>query len=273
MMTWEQAVLQLRNDPAQAELVRACFYDDPLAEAAVRYSKSSEWHALEKLLPARKGKALDLGAGRGIVAYALASHGWRVAAAEPDSSGIVGANAIRFLAPSMGVNIDVVEAAGEALPFDSNSFDLVHCRAVLHHATDLTQLCREIARVLSPGGALVATREPVLSHESDLEIFLRHHPLHRMFGGEHAYMLPIYIAAITGAGLQMERVLNPFESDINLFPGTLIGLKKSIARRLMLPDHRFVPDWCLRWLGHWNKTPGRLYTFVARKPRRHKGIS
>jgi hypothetical protein len=36
-ITWEEAVLWLRNQPDQAELVRACFYDDPLPAAAERY--------------------------------------------------------------------------------------------------------------------------------------------------------------------------------------------------------------------------------------------
>ena len=35
-MTWEQAVLWLRQQPDSADLVRACFYDDPLSAAADR---------------------------------------------------------------------------------------------------------------------------------------------------------------------------------------------------------------------------------------------
>lgn len=265
MMTWEQAVVQLRSDPSQAELIRACFYDDPLTEAAARYAESSEWRALDKLLPRTKGKALDIGAGRGIVSYALALSGWRTTAVEPDSGAIVGTNAIRSLAAATGVAIDVIEAAGEAIPCESNSFNLVHCRAVLHHATDLPQLCKEVARVLAPGGLFIATREPVLTRESDLDIFLKEHPLHRMFGGENAYLSSVYSGAITGAGLLIERVLNPLESDINLFPRSTTDVRKGIARRLMLGDHRYVPTFILRFLGHWSGTPGRLYTFVARK--------
>ena len=46
MATWEEAVLWLRSQPGQSELVRACFYDDPLTDAAKRYLASTEWEAL-----------------------------------------------------------------------------------------------------------------------------------------------------------------------------------------------------------------------------------
>jgi SAM-dependent methyltransferase len=265
-ISWEQAVVRLRDDPEQAELVKACFYDDPLEQSALRYFASSEWRALRELLPAAGGRALDLGAGRGIVAYALARLGWAVTAAEPDPSAIVGTGAIRSLTQATNVLIDVVESFGEELPFRDASFDLVHCRAVLHHAKDLPALCTEVSRILRPGGLLIATREHVISQESDRAFFLKHHRLHLLYGGENAYRKATYVAAITSAGLKLEKALNPFESDINLFPETKAKLKARIAKRLWLPEQLLVPDFVLRWLGLLSSAPGRLFTFIARKP-------
>jgi SAM-dependent methyltransferase len=266
-MTWEEAVLWLRAQPAQAELVRACFYDDPLPAAAERYYRSSEWRGVRRLLPPAGGKALDVGAGRGISAYALARDGWQTTAVEPDASGVVGAGAIRQLARETGVVIQVVEQTGESLPFPDQTFDLTHCRAVMHHARDLGQLCREMTRVLRPGGVLVATREHVISRRQDLSRFLAAHPLHRLYGGENAYLLSDYLGAIRGAGLELKRVLNPYESDVNLFPETMESMKSRLVSRIGLPWPRLIPDVALAWLGERSDQPGRHYSFVAVKAR------
>jgi ubiquinone/menaquinone biosynthesis C-methylase UbiE len=47
------------------------------------------------------------------------------------------------------------------LDFPDDHFDFVVCAAVLHHATNMVQLLREVKRVLKPGGQFVAIHEPV----------------------------------------------------------------------------------------------------------------
>ena len=185
-MTWEQAVQWLREQPGQSELVKACFFDDPLLNAARRFHQSEEWAETRKRLPDPRGKALDLGAGRGISSYALAKDGFYVTALEPDPSALVGAEAIRNLAEESGLPIAVAREWGERLPFADNSFDVVHGRQVLHHARSLPELCKEVARVLKPGGVFIATREHVVDVPEELPAFLASHPLHHLYGGENA---------------------------------------------------------------------------------------
>lgn len=265
LLSWEQAVLWLRDQPAMTDLVRACYFDDPIAEAASRYYGDPEWHEVRALLPAPPGSALDMGAGRGISSYALARDGWNVTALEPDPSEVVGGGAIRALAQASGLEIDVVQEWGEQLPFPDCTFQVVHCRQVLHHARNLEALCAEIARVLKPGGTMIATREHVISAEADLPAFLAGHPLHHLYGGEYAYTLNRYLSAIDTAGLRIARTLNPFESDINLFPRSRAEIKAQIARRVHLLSPSLIPQWALRWLGNRDASPGRLYSFVAVK--------
>jgi len=78
----------------------------------------------------------------------LAKDGWQVTALEPDPGSTVAPRQYAPLARESGLPIQVEENWGEQLPFADESFDLVHARAVLHHARDLGQLCREAARVL-----------------------------------------------------------------------------------------------------------------------------
>lgn len=280
-MSWEQAVQWLRDQPSQAELVRACYFDDPLPEAAERFWRSPEWQAIAALLPPARGAALDLGAGRGISSYALARDGWSVTALEPDPSTLVGAGAIRALAAASGITITVVSEFAERLPFPDAGFDVVNCRQVLHHARDLWQTCREIHRVLKPGGLMVATREHVISRREDLQAFLDSHALHRFYGGENAFLLAEYLDALRSAGLHVEKALAPLDSPINYFPMSPAQCFEYCTRPAaavigrpaanLLFSQRHLPGRALlrALVGAINRrdqTPGRLYSFVARKP-------
>lgn len=275
--TWEEAVSWLVGQPDRQDLVRDCYFDRPLAGAVRRYRASEEWQALRALLPAPPGLAVDVGAGNGIASYALAADGWTVVALEPDPSGLVGARAIDGLARAESLPIAVVRAIGEGIPLRAASADVVFGRQVLHHARDLGALCREVARVLKPGGRFLATREHVLSSPDDLDAFLAQHPLHHLYGGEHAYLREDYRRAIGQAGLRLERDLRPFDSAANFAPYSRARLRDELVRRAgRVPFARGLAgavlrrepffEATLRLLSAVDRRPGRMHTFVARKP-------
>ncbi len=280
--TWEQAVQWLRQQPGQESWARNCYFDDPLIEAARRFADSEEWKAVKAFLPKlQKGRALDLGAGRGISSYALARDGWQVVALELDPSPVVGIGAILELVRESGAPISAIKGDAGVLPFNDGTFDLAYGRQVLHHACDLPSLCREVARVLKPGGRFVATREHVISKPEDLNIFLNSHPLHRFYGGENAYLLSQYVSAISKGGLRVRKTLGPFDSAINYFPMThdewLVRCRKPLSRimghRLALfftSEQHKMGRWLLGWLSFGlsklTVAPGRLYSFIADRP-------
>ena len=279
-ITWEEAVLWLRAQPEQQELVRACYYDDPLLEAAVRFEASEEWQAVRKILPRKAGSALDLGAGRGISSYALAKAGWQVDALEPDTSAVVGRGAIEQLAHESALPIQLLEGFAEQIPAQDEAYDLVYGRQVMHHAHNLQTMCNEIFRVLKPGGVFIATREHVISKKEDLPVFLANHALHHLYGGENAFLLKEYLAAIECAGLKIQCTYGQFDTPINYFPVSYRQWQDEIQRplakwfgrritRLLLSDafpwSGFVNGKLSSRASQRDQTPGRLYSFVAVK--------
>lgn len=276
-LTWEEAVQWLRDRPEQSNLVKYCYYDDPLETAAERFFHSEEWTELIALFKSKSsGQVLDVGAGRGISSYAFAKSGYTVTALEPNPSQLVGAGAINNLAKSLELPITVVQDWGEKLPFPDNTFDIVYARAVLHHAYDLNQLCEEAARVLKPNGYLIATREHVISQKEDLQSFLDSHPLHHLYGGENAYLLDEYLTAIRSAGLKINQILTPLESAINYAPMTRSErqhlVKPVLMRRVgntlgaKLADIKILQNFYLWYISRKINSPGRLYSFLAIKP-------
>jgi SAM-dependent methyltransferase len=273
--TWEEAILWLKSQPANKEIVQDCYYDDPVTDAAERFLASEEWAEVKKNVSEKMpGKVLDLGAGRGISSYAFAKTGCEVTAVEPNPSDKVGARSIEKLFIASGLKINIVKEYGEILPFDNDTFDIVYCRAVMHHSIELPQFCLEATRVLKHGGIFIGTREHVLSKKEDLQMFLDHHLLHHLYGGEHAYLLTEYLEAITSAGLNLRQVLAPYDSAINYGPQTTEEFYGNLGKRFskavwiagpMLANSSFVRK-ALRWYGsNILESPGRLYSFVAVK--------
>jgi len=57
-------------------------------------------------------------------------------------------------------NAVVLRADGQNLPFKENSFDLVFCKALLHHVPNIRQMITEMHRVLKRNGAVAVLCEP-----------------------------------------------------------------------------------------------------------------
>lgn len=275
-MTWEDAVKELRKNQESHQAILDNYFDENIDQAIERFSLSEEFNAVLGFVPKGTRIVLDIGAGRGMASYGFAKRGMKVVALEPDPSNDVGAGAIRAIATKHKLPITIVETVGEALPFENNTFDLIYVRQVLHHANDLPAFCREVNRVLKPGGIFIATREHVISRKEDLNLFLEKHPLHHLYGGEHAFTLEEYLSCITNSGLVVKELLHPYSSVINYAPMRETDMKvgferklssfvgKGIAKRLMKTPSiaRKIADIKARG----DNSPGRLYSFVCIKP-------
>lgn len=111
--------------------------------------------SVRAVFPSPAGHAvLDLGAGMGGFAVAMAREGAHVFALEynEDYCKITELRGRRY-----GLELPIVRAAGEALPFPAEAFDLVCCWDVLEHVQSPQAVLSETCRVLRTGGVLLLT--------------------------------------------------------------------------------------------------------------------
>ena len=124
----------------------------PRAKAYVESAVHSQGADLEAIgmLAHNSELALDLGAGGGHVAYALARHARRVIASDLSSEMLA---AVARTAREKGLsNIETAQAPAEHLPFEDETFDFVASRFSAHHWRDFDAGLREARRTLKRGG-------------------------------------------------------------------------------------------------------------------------
>jgi 2-polyprenyl-6-hydroxyphenyl methylase / 3-demethylubiquinone-9 3-methyltransferase len=93
--------------------------------------------------------ALDIGCGGGFLAEEFARLGFAVVGVDPSK---VSLETARSHAASGGLVIDYRVGAGEQLPVEDSTFDVVYCCDVLEHVSNLDRVVSETARVMKPGG-------------------------------------------------------------------------------------------------------------------------
>lgn len=97
---------------------------------------------------------LDIGCGGGLVAEPMARLGFAVTGIDADATALAVATAH---ARDSGLAIDYREAAAEELAARGARFDAVLALEVAEHASDQALFFASVARLVKPGGALVAS--------------------------------------------------------------------------------------------------------------------
>ncbi|MDQ3822873.1 MAG: methyltransferase domain-containing protein [Actinomycetota bacterium] len=106
----------------------------------------AEVDVLERYLGEGDGACLDLGCGTGVAIPQLRRLGWTVVGVDVSEG---------MLARAREHGAEVVQAAGDALPFPDESFDAVVSLWTHTDVDDFPAVVREAARVLRPAGPLV----------------------------------------------------------------------------------------------------------------------
>jgi SAM-dependent methyltransferase len=187
---------------------------DAGARAWVERVEGAQWEmhdaSIHDLLPPPSGLTLDVGCGEGRLTRELALLGY-------DVMGFDRSEALLRIARQADPGGRYEVAAIEALPVDDAAARLVLCVNLLPHVVDLQVAARELARVLAPGGFLVAGhRHPVAEagtyddETGDLRVrrYFQHEPHAVPLGDGHVFhqhrTIEDYVRALTGAGFVLD---------------------------------------------------------------------
>ena len=278
-MTVAEVITQWRKDPDKKTLIHYLYYGENVWENAFRFQQSPEFRSVLRIAHhygKTTGNVLDMGGGNGIATLAWHNEGYQATLLEPDSSDIVGFNALApVLRERNMTSVSIYEGIAEDTTFMDDEFDIVYCRQVLHHIPDLPKLMREVRRILKPDGVFIATREHVISKKDDLQEFWDNHDLHRYTGGEYAYLESEYIQALYDEFSSVE-VIRYYDDVINYYPMSDNEFEMLIKKELcrfslfrylhlcsLLSKLLFTRQWAIDQLNEKNDEAGRMYSFVA----------
>jgi SAM-dependent methyltransferase len=107
------------------------------------------------------GRVLDVGCGGGGMPLSLAEHASLVVGIDPFNR--FGDAGIKLARERHLTNLKFALADGMALPFKSQSFDLLLSHAVIEHVADAALYLKECRRVMAPGARLYLSTAPYLS--------------------------------------------------------------------------------------------------------------
>jgi SAM-dependent methyltransferase len=223
----------------------------------------------------RSGKALDVGAGRGIASYALAREGIQVSALEPDRARSLVPRRFGCSQPTADWPLRC-RTSGGAAAFRRLEFRYRFRAGGIAPMHDLDAACREMGRVLKPGGIMFAVRGHVISGDSRSPDLSRTAPAASPVWGRERLSARALPQRLEQAGLRPIEILSPLQSEVNLFPHTYASLPQTFASRLtqIVPppgwrrilENQVVLRSLLAIASLFDNRPGRHYSFVGHKP-------
>jgi ubiquinone/menaquinone biosynthesis C-methylase UbiE/uncharacterized protein YbaR (Trm112 family) len=181
------------------------WYADNERQTYSQYERLPFWQALDAMTFDRwrsqitpGSRVLDVGCAQGRSTFKLVSPNVDVVGFDISKSLV--REALDRVVPGARVTFFVGDAT--SLPFADESFDYALTYGVLHHLPEPARICREIARVLRPGGTFFASENNRTVFRSVFELLQRLRPQWYEEAGEFAQISRTQLAGwLEGAGL------------------------------------------------------------------------
>lgn len=226
-------------------------YRDILQSKAPLYYERFDQHLLEKrprveslvrrafatLFPVKVENLLDVGCGTGFYFPLLSEHAQSITGIDVCPPMLEEA---RALIREKGLaNCHVLESSALELPFDNNTFDVVHSWDFLHHVPDVPQAVSEIRRVLKPNGRYVAL-EPNVLNPSIAWYHLRRRSEWRLFV-QNQFRIPRLLRGDFAVRLRYDNTIISFLDERTWRLWTLID-RLTLLPPLHLVSFRYILD-------------------------------
>jgi ubiquinone/menaquinone biosynthesis C-methylase UbiE len=208
-----------------------------------------------------EAEALDIATGGGHTALALAPHVRHVVASDLTPQMLEAA--ADFIHGHGVTNVTFEVADAEHLPFANACFDIVSCRIAPHHFADVRAFCREVARVLRPGGRFVLI-DSWSAEEDELDRFINDIEWRRDSSHARSYRLSEWRATIAETGLVVD-VVEPFERRHDFAEWTARSRMDAAEREALERTIRDAPEHVRRFFGVALTPEGCVESFTDHK--------
>lgn len=210
-----------RNAPGALRLKRALPQDELYTELIARADRAGLAERRRALVADLRGRVVEIGCGTGAMFrhYQEAD----VIGIEPDPAFAAKARA------AATPRIEVRDGIGEALPIEDAAMDAAVLALVLCSVPDEAAICREVARVVKPGGA-VRLIEHVCSDRRVAGALMRAvDPLWCWINGQGCHLDRDPLPALEGAGLRIEAIdaFQIWSAGLPAFPMRAIHARRS----------------------------------------------
>jgi SAM-dependent methyltransferase len=212
----------MRHAPATLAMKRRMSQDELYATLVERMDTAGLASRRVELVADLRGEVVEIGCGTGAM-FRHYPAGVRVVAVEPDPAFAARA---RAAAPP---HVRVLDGRGEALPLGDASVDAAVVALVLCSVESPDAVCRDIARVVRPGGAVRLVEHVRSPHRIAGALMHAANPLWLRVNGQGCRMDRDPLPALARAGLVVERIdaFQVWSAGVPAFPMRAIRARRA----------------------------------------------
>lgn len=210
--------MMIRDQPGASIMGFKLWYEDKVLPHLIRCCCANESVAAlrAEVVPLAEGRVFELGAGGGLnQRFYDRAKVTKFVGLDPSGKLL---DFARASAHDKGLEADIRQGVGEAIPFDDQDFDSVVCTFTMCSVSEQARVLAEMRRILKPGGRLLFLEHGRAPDTGVYRWQRRIEPLWKNVLG-NCHLTREVAPAIERAGFVLERVEHRYMEKIPRFAG------------------------------------------------------